>query len=220
MERLPHAVVAAAVGKTPRASAKLLNNYLICLRSVFALAGRSMDLGNPMGGQNSKHQAPQPDPLSPAEMELVLSTMRKHQDIRAWAYFAFAFMTGMRPEELIELRWGDVDWHSGTIHVERARTAGEVKPLKTYNARDVDLVGRALEALEAMKPWTMAGSEDKTDQARGRRIFENPVTARLGTMSAASEIPSGAPRCAGPASGGAARIKPATPTRRTPWRRA
>ena len=179
MEKLPHAAVAAVVGRTPWASAKLLNNYLICLRGVFALAGRSMDLGNPMEGiENSKHQAPQPDPLSPAEMELVLATLHKHLDIRAWAYFTFAFMTGMRPEELIELRWGDVDWNHGTVRVERARTAGEVKALKTYNARDVDLVGRALEALETMKPWTMAGSEDKTDQELGRRIFENPVTGK------------------------------------------
>ena len=29
---------------------------------------------------------------------------------------------------------------------------GEVKPLKTYNARDVELVDRAVNALLAMKP--------------------------------------------------------------------
>lgn len=118
------------------------------------------------------------DPLSTEEMELVLAHMRKNLDVRAWAYFEMAFMTGMRPEELIELRWGDVDWAAETIRVQRARTAGEVKPLKTYNARDVDLVKRAITALEAMKPWTMVGSQDKTDQELGRRIFENPVTGR------------------------------------------
>jgi len=87
-------------------------------------------------------------------------------------------MTGMRPEELIELRWGDVDWKSRTIRVERARTSGEQKPLKTYNARDVDLVGRAITALETMKPWTMVGSNDPADSEMGRRIFENPGTDR------------------------------------------
>lgn len=179
MESLTHAVVAAKVGKTPWKSAKLLNNYLIPLRGVFALAGRELDLGDPMEGiENSKHQAQPPDPLSQQEMEQVLSHMRQHFDIRVWAYFEMAFTTGMRPEELIELRWGDVDWGTGTIRVQRARTAGEVKPLKTYNVRDVDLMARAVAALEAMKPWTMVGSTDKIDQELGRRIFESPVTGK------------------------------------------
>lgn len=43
----------------------------------------------------------------------------------------------MRPEELIALRWADVDWSMRTIRVTRARTAGEFKDLKTYNSRDV-----------------------------------------------------------------------------------
>ncbi|AVS88058.1 hypothetical protein C8238_07210 [Paracidovorax avenae] len=146
---------------------------------MFALAGRTLKAEDPMDGiENSKHQAPPPDPLSPGEMVQVLAHMHKHFDPRAWAYFAFAFFTGMRPEELIELRWGDVDWAAGTVRVERARTAGEVKPLKTYNARDVDLVHEALEALEVMKPWTMVGSQDAADQELGRRIFENPITGR------------------------------------------
>ena len=73
----------------------------------------------------------------------------------ASAYFEVAFFTGMRSEELIALRWCDIDWNDQTIRVERARTAGELKPLKTYNARDIDLVSRALAALQTMKPWTM-----------------------------------------------------------------
>ena len=179
MDQVSHAVVAAKVGKTPWKSAKLLNNYLICLRGVFALAGRSLKMDNPMEGiENSKHQIPPPDPLSTFEMEKVLAHLKERFDIRAWAYFEFAFMTGMRPEELIELRWGDVDWASSSIRVERARTSGEVKPLKTYNSRDVDLVSRALGALEAMKPWTMLGGVDHLDGEHGRRIFENPGTNR------------------------------------------
>ena len=177
MDQVSHAVVAAKVGKTPWKSAKLLNNYLICLRGVFALAGRSLKMDNPMEGiENSKHQIPPPDPLSPFEMEKVLAHLKEKSDLRAWAYFEFAFMTGMRPEELIELRWGDVDWASASIRVERARTSGEVKPLKTYNSRDVDLVRRALVALETMKPWTMLGGSDAADGELGRRIFENPGT--------------------------------------------
>ncbi|MEH3087675.1 MAG: tyrosine-type recombinase/integrase [Xylophilus ampelinus] len=172
MVRLTHATLAAKVGGYPWASAKLLNNYLIPLRGVFALAGREMKLDNPMRGiENSKHQAPAPDPLSLSEMETILADIRERCDLRIWAYFEFAFMTGMRPEELIALHWGDVDWNHRTIRVERARTSGEEKPLKTYSARDVDLVDRALEALKAMKPSTYMGGVEGC-------IFQNPNTLR------------------------------------------
>lgn len=172
MAKLTHATVAAKVGSYPWKSAKLLNNYLIPLRGVFALAGRELKTENPMEGiENSKHQATAPDPLSTAEMERILADLRERYDPRVHAYFEFAFLTGMRPEELIALRWGDVDWNHGTVRVERARTAGEVKELKTYNARDVDLVARAIAALHAMKPWTFMGGVDAA-------IFQNPVTNR------------------------------------------
>jgi integrase len=169
---LSHGKIAAVVGRHPWASAKLLNNYLIPLRGVFKLAGREMRLENPMEGiENSKHQPPAPDPLSIEEMESILAHMKKVYDPRIWAYFEFAFLTGMRPEELIELRWGDVDWNHRTIRVQRARAAGEVKDLKTYNSRDVELIDRALAALISMKPWTLMGGDEAT-------IFQNPVTNR------------------------------------------
>ncbi len=175
VEKLTHAVV----GSQPWASAKLLNNYPIPLRGVFALAGRDLKIDDPMEGiENTKHQAPDPDPLSLDQMEQVLESMRKNHDLRVWAYFTFAFLTGMRPEELIELRWGDVDWSNQTIRVSRARTAGEVKGIKTYATRDVDLVQRAIEALEYMKRWSMLGSADEADHEYGRQIFQNPVTGR------------------------------------------
>ena len=172
MEKLTHATVAAKVGGYPWKSAKLLNNYLIPLRGVFALAGRELKTENPMEGiENSKHQAVAPDPLSTAEMERILADLRERYDPRVHAYFEFAFLTGMRPEELIALQWGDVDWNHETVKVERARTAGEEKALKTYNARDVDLVARAVAALQAMKPWTLMGGQNAA-------IFQNPVTNR------------------------------------------
>lgn len=174
ISQITHGTIAAKVGSQPWASAKLLNNYLICLRGVFKLAGRELKLeDDPMEGiENSKHQAPPPDPFSAQEMELVLTSLRKHYDVRVWAYFEFAFTTGMRPEEIIALRWADVDWHHGTIRVERAKTAGEIKPLKTYQSRDVDLVARAKDALTTMKAWTFLAADEKAE------IFQNPVTVK------------------------------------------
>jgi integrase len=167
--KITHTQVAAKVGSHPWASAKLLNNYLICLRGTFRLAGRDIKIDNPMEGiENSKHQAVPPDPLSKTEMEEVLKWLSKNVDSRVWSYFEFSFMTGMRPEEIIALRWSDVDWGANTIKVQRARTAGEYSTLKTYQTRDVDLVERAVAAIKHMTPHTQSAEY----------IFQNPVTGK------------------------------------------
>jgi integrase len=166
-----HAAMAARVGSHPWASAKLLNNYLICLRGVFRLHGRDLNIADPTDGiKNAKHQKPPPDPLTEDERERVLADMREHYDQRVWAYFLFAFMTGMRPEELIALRWSDIDWNDRTARVQRAKTQGQLGDLKTYHVRDVDLANRAVDALKVMKAYTFMGSDDKAE------VFQNPVT--------------------------------------------
>jgi integrase len=171
IDKLTHAIVASKVGKHAWSSAKLLNNYLICLRGVFKLAGRDLKIDNPTDGiENSKHQAPPPDPLSIVEMEAIMKWLGDTVDDRVWAYYEFAFMTGMRPEEIIALKWTDYDPLNATIRVERARSDGEIKPLKTYNARDVELVKRAVEAIEQMRQYTARTKEGF--------IFMNPVTGR------------------------------------------
>lgn len=171
---LTHGKVASVIGERAWASPKLLNNYLICLRGAMKMAGRDLQLAdNPMDGiENSKHQAKAPDPFSLEEMVDILRSLREHHDERVWCYFAFAFATGMRPEETIALRWSDVDWRTSTIRVERAKTSGKVKDLKTYHARDVELTDLALDALKLMKAWTYVATK-----AEGE-IFQNPVTSR------------------------------------------
>lgn len=179
IKSLTHDLIAEVVGGTKWASPNLLNNYLIPLRGTFDLAVRIIKIDNPMKGiKNSKRPPIAPDPLTHDEQEDVLRSMKEHYDVRAWAYFEFAFLTGMRPEEIIELRWGDVDFRSQTIKVARARTSGEIKATKTYSIRDVDLVKRAIAALETMKPWTFVGGTTKEDQRYGRNIFQNPVTGQ------------------------------------------
>ncbi len=172
-KQLTHGTVAAKIGATPWKSAKLLNNYLIPLRGVFALAGRELKLDdNPMEGiENSKHQAPPPDPLTSDERDRVLADMQRHYDERVHAYFQFAFATGLRPEETIALRWSDVDWNHRTVLVQRAITAGEEKPLKTYQTRNVDLLPGAMSALKVMKAHTFMKDPEAI-------IFMNPNTGR------------------------------------------
>lgn len=170
---IEHAKISEVIGATPWKGPKLLNNYLVPLRGVFAMEYRGRRaIDSPMLGiENASVTKKKPDPLSVEERDLVLAEMRKRYDVRVWAYFAFMFSTGMRVEEAIALRWSDIDERRGTARVQRVRTfkGSERDGSKTHAERDVILTPAALEALSVMKPFTKLKAED---------IFESPITGR------------------------------------------
>lgn len=173
IETLTHQKLAATLGEHPWSSAKAFNNYMIPLRGIFAFEYRGEKaLLNPLADiRNRRTVKKLPDPLTAAERDRILEDMLRHYDVRVWAYYQFAFFTGMRPEEIIALQWGDIDRAAGTVRVQRVRTfkGSERDGTKTHAQRDVDLVSGALEALAAMEPLTKMKRAD---------IFENPVTGR------------------------------------------
>lgn len=177
--RLDYAAVATKIGKHPWASPKLLNNYLIPLRGIFGMHYRGpLSTSDPMIGiENRKVVKRPPDPLTAEERDAILADMRQRYDVRIWAYFALAFFTGMRPEEIIALRWVDIDWRRQQLRVQRVRTfkGSERDGSKTHTVRDVDLVPQAIEALKAMRPFTEL---KRTEDGVEVDLFENPVTGR------------------------------------------
>jgi len=179
MDRLTYPVLAAKIGGYPWASPKSANNYLIVLRGIFSLeySGRKA-ADNPMVGiKNLTIVKKLPDPLTADERDRILTDLVNHYDLRIAAYFTFAFYTGMRPEEIIALRWTDVDWQARSVRVQRVRTfrGSERDGTKTHAERDVDMVARAVEALAAMKPYTYM---NKMEDGSAACIFENPVTGK------------------------------------------
>lgn len=164
-----HQYLKTTLGGHGWASARSFNNYMIVLRGTFDL---HLGAASPVIGiKNRKRIKKVPDPLKPEERDRILADLKKRHDPRIWAYFQFAFFSGMRPEELIALQWGDIDFETRVARVQRVRTfrGSERDGSKTNAERDVDLVSPAMEALEAMKPWTLLKRED---------IFESPVTGR------------------------------------------
>jgi len=87
-------------------------------------------------------------------------------------YFTAAFFTGLRPSELIGVRWSDVDFSRRLVRVQRAIVRGKAKAktkTKTKTVRDVDLNVRALAAFEAQRLHT---------QLAGGVVFNNPATGK------------------------------------------
>jgi integrase len=179
LERLTYTKLATTIGRHPWASAKLFNNYLIPLRGILAMHYRGpLSASHPMIGiENRRVVKRPPDPLAPDERDAILADMRARYDVRVWAYFAAAFYTGMRPEELIALRWSDVDWRRQVVRVQRVRTfkGSEREGTKTGTVRDVDLVPQAIDALKALRPFTELKRDDAGQPVD---LFENPVTGR------------------------------------------
>lgn len=168
-----HGKLASVIGAHPWPSPKLCNNYLIPLRGMFTLATRDkLFPENPMEGiENSETQDPLPDPFALDEAEAIVADMFEHYPETIGNYFEVAFFGAPRPEEEIALMWPDLDWALGQARIQRARSfRGQLKPVKGYAARDVELVDRVLAALRRQKKLTFMRSHGF--------IFENPLTER------------------------------------------
>ncbi|MGZ8256935.1 MAG: tyrosine-type recombinase/integrase [Gallionella sp.] len=148
--------------------AKNRNDILIPLRKVMEMAFLDgLIETNPTDRiKNAKVQKEPPDPLTYEEVVAILTYMREHNPQVADT-FEFAFFTGMRPSELIALRWVDIDHEQGLARVKRARTFGEEHETKTFKVRDVEMGERAVKALQRQKSRTFLKSV---------YVFENPVT--------------------------------------------
>ena len=172
----PSAVTASKLGiafdEHGFATDKGRNNAITPIRSVFELALKDQLIKhNPADELKfAKVQDPEPDPLDPTEMELVLDWMREHRDPQTVNYFEFAFWSGMRTSELLGLEWRDIDWRGKTARVRRAVVNGKEKAkTKTAKIRDVELADRALSALKRQRAFSLLA---------GGRIFLDPLTSR------------------------------------------
>jgi integrase len=108
------------------------------------LPGRASSIGSPWTLSEARH---------------FLTATRGH-----WLYPAFVLLLtcGMRRGEVLGLRWVDVDFARGRLHLEQQvyRAGGVVQegPLKTASSRrTLPLIGRAREVLLAHRAATMEG---------------------------------------------------------------
>jgi integrase len=152
-------------------TAKAARNLLTPLRSVFedALNDELIEF-NPFDRialgkllrQTTKSSDYEVDPFTAAERERLLGQARTDER----PMLQFWFNAGLRPGELMAIRWPKIDWVSKKARIDVNYVARTEKAPKTEaGIRDVDLNAEAIAALLAQKPATFAA---------GAHIFVNP----------------------------------------------
>lgn len=115
----------------------------------------------------ARRVVPGPDPFTAAERDKLLEYFRGkvwrvgrgfggYVERPHFSYFAFVFTlfyTGMRPSEAVALRWGSLDWGTGSLRIERSRSLGyEGAPKTSAAVRIVRLTPSNLEILRQLTP--------------------------------------------------------------------
>jgi integrase len=127
-------------------SAKRKNNIMVPVKCLFNEARRRGDIRENACElvKRLKEEKPFIDPLSFPELKLFLGNVNPHYE----AYFSTAFLTGMRPNELLALKWLHVDFTMRSITVREGRVQGIEGPPKTLSSyRDIDMLEPLYEVL-------------------------------------------------------------------------
>lgn len=122
------------------------------------------------------------EPLTVNEAKLFLDTCQKHF-AEYHPFFLCALLTGMRLGELLGLQWGDIDWNSKFITVQRSFRRGRLDRTKTGKTRRVDMSDQLYACLkrlyvqrkrEAIKQG-MSAPVESIFQKGGKHISQNSI---------------------------------------------
>ncbi len=86
------------------------------------------------------------NPFTREEVSIFLATAQRHAS-RYYPLFLCAVRTGLRLGELLALQWGDLDFHSRFLLVQRNYTHGKVTSPKSGEVRRVDMSRELTQAL-------------------------------------------------------------------------
>jgi integrase len=136
-----------------RLSNRVIVRHLTVLHGVFKRAGRVWGLErNPASADlverprlvyTGEYRAYEPE-----EVELLAANAHDEQDA---AIYRTAAYTGLRQGECLALRWRDVDFVTGLLHVRRNYTKGEEKVPKGKRVRSVPMTPHVVDTLARLK---------------------------------------------------------------------
>jgi integrase len=105
----------------------------------------------------------QREEIRPLDREQTRLLLRAAEGERLEALFVLAVHTGMRPGELLGLKWQDVDFEAARLRVNRALSDGEFTPPKrTKSRRSIDLTAGSIAALRAHRKRQLEEMMQKT----------------------------------------------------------
>jgi len=156
-------------------SLKRMRNILLPLRAIFAEAREDgiirvhpldIDLAKlvPIAKRASLYV---PQPYTVSELRTVLANIPTPE---RWAFQLWAF-SGLRTGELVGLRWPRVNLDANTLTVSETTTERVDKPRAKTAAglRTIPLLPAAVEALQALRPYTQLAGDRVTVNPRGQR---------------------------------------------------
>jgi integrase len=120
------------------------------------------------------------DPLAPEEVSKFLQTAEKHAPQHK-TFFLCAIHSGLRIGELAGLEWGDIDWNSKFIKVQRSydRVHRKIVPTKTKKIRRVDLSDELIAGLRELERNRKAECLAKGQNEIPEAVFCNEVGGRM-----------------------------------------
>jgi integrase len=139
LPRIKEAHIEQFLASLGHLSTKRINNIMVPLKVLFKTAYRRHEIReNPCEFiKRLKEQKPEIYPLSFEEMKRFLSKVNPFY----LNYFATALLTGMRPNELIALKWKNIDLTLGKITVREGRVQGiESSPKTESSYREIDIL--------------------------------------------------------------------------------
>jgi integrase len=90
------------------------------------------------------------DEIQPLDREQTRTLLEAAEGDRLHAFYVMAVTAGLRPGEMLALRWSDVDLEAGMLRINRALSGGEFATPKTSRSRRrIELSNTARSALKA-----------------------------------------------------------------------
>jgi integrase len=136
-----------------------VNTVLQLFRSILEDERRQGAIGRNPSESVRRMQEAKTDvnPLSERDLELALASVDEHYQ----PLFTVLAFTGARPNEIIALRWSDIDWRNEYIEITKGRVRGEEGLPKTKSAeRKIPMSPRVIEALKKQKGRDVKSIDD------------------------------------------------------------
>lgn len=118
--------------------------------------------------------SPRPRAIGVEQVERLRAAMPTDRD-RAMA--SLLFYAGLRPGEMLALRWADIG--ERTITVDRSCSSGEIKATKTGRRRSVILIPALRDELAQLRPVGSQDGDLVAPAANGRHVNLNNWRARV-----------------------------------------